>query len=320
MTNKARYAYDSLYVQRLESAFLKVRFSFFSSKKLTFSYVSEVFLKLPFEVASLILFNRFLDKRVGEFSVYFGDTLDLESAFSVKNFFNLLGNSNFLYTFESFNSLALDFNFLYLFNVSLLEFVKLPSFCLLIGTNLRFESPLINFRLARCYYETGLDIYKIGSSFGFSSYKIKHISPNLSDFFKIVEFKHTFCKNLYYPIFSYHPYLLFGQSISSRADFLTFIRGAELFFNNIKMFSPSTFVKMLSSNLVASANFGLLSSYSSRLHYADLGLTLSAVKFLTAKATNLTDLNTCSSIWYSIGFDFNNINYYNFGKEHLSSC
>lgn len=301
----------------MESSFLKVRLSYFYSREDFVSSNVEVFLKISIVSAALLLFNRILDKNTLNFSVYLGDSLDIESAFSVKNFFNLLGNSNFFYSFEHFNSLALDFNYLYLFNVSLTELVALPSFCLLIGTNLRFESPLINFRLARSYYENNLEIYKIGSSFGSSSYKLKHISSNLIDFLKIAEFKHTFCKNLYYPVFTYQPYLLFGQSVSSRADFCLFIKATEIFLTNIRLFLLSDVFSFLTSRYKTFVNFGVISLYSSRLHYSDLGLVSSNLKFLTPnKFDFLGKLDQASSkiILYSVGFDFYNINFTRFCK------
>lgn len=298
-------------MQRLESSFLKIKFSFFYNKNNPLAYEVETFLKISSSVSSLVLFNKFLDTNNVDFFVYLGDTLDTESTFAVKNFFNLLGNSNFFYTFESPNSLALDFNFLYLFNVSLLELASLPSFCLLVGTNLRFESPLINFRLARAYYDSNLEVYKIGSSFGFSSYKIKHISSNLLDFLRIAEFKHTFCKNLYYPIFSYQPYILFGQSLTSRFDFNIFMRAADIFVNNLQRFTPAASVNTFVSAFKVLPTVGLISLYSSRLHYADLGLTSSNLKFFSSfSASSIvggSNVVKNISILYSIGFDFYNI-------------
>lgn len=75
-----------------------------------------------------------------------GPFIDLQSLDSLKLFFNGLGCSNLNYQLN-FNSNS-DFRYMYLLNSSLIG-LETVSYILLIGTNPRLESPLLNRELGK---------------------------------------------------------------------------------------------------------------------------------------------------------------------------
>lgn len=143
-----------------------------------------------------------------------GDIFDLESTFGAKTFFDSIGAGvSFAERILSANG---DFSFLYLFNTSLIKLSKLPSFCLLIGANLRLESPLLNLRLSKLVTAYNAPVYRLGSAATYVACKTRYLSNNTTAFFQIAEFKHPFCKNFYLPSFGTFPLILIGQSVINK--------------------------------------------------------------------------------------------------------
>lgn len=303
LTNKARYAYDGLFVQRLNASFLRVGLPFFFSSESVATFV-EVFVRVDWGTASLALLNRIYAEQTSELKTIIGNTLDFYSTFAAKNFFNLLGSSNFSYTYEYLTNSVADFNHLYYFNVALSDLSNLPSFFLFLGTNLRFEAPLINFRINRLVQNTRTPVYKIGSSITLSPFSVTYLSSSLTSFLSISEFRHPFCKKLYNAYFSFNPFFIIGNAVMARVDFLVFVKAIEAFLANLRTYNVSGGLLYMFGITNQFTGFGFLSLYSSRVHVFDLGVLPSAKQVFKPLFSKRKE--GCIAVYYSLGFDFTN--------------
>ncbi len=131
ISDKTRFAYDGLNHQRLD------RFYFRSNA----SKLNEISEERAFE----ILKNKLLKTKDSKFFSLVGNTLDCESVFSFKLFLDKLNFKN--YDCRQDQSFFIPSKrFSYLFN-SKISGIDESDLCILIGTDLRKEAPLINARL-----------------------------------------------------------------------------------------------------------------------------------------------------------------------------
>jgi NADH dehydrogenase (ubiquinone) Fe-S protein 1 len=103
-----------------------------------------------------------------------GPFVDLETAFSLKNFFFSMGcfNINFIYNLK----ILLDYKFLYLLNLTLEE-LEFANLIFLIGCNLRYESPLILTRIRKSFLndKINFNIFSLGLALNTFSFKVKNL-------------------------------------------------------------------------------------------------------------------------------------------------
>lgn len=313
LTNKARYAYDGLFSQRLNSCLLRTSLKFFS-KLISHSTSTRiqkmkfvVFVKLPWASGFQFFLKKLFSDTTWSFSVFIGNSVDIESLLSAKFFVSALGSENFLcdvfgeanYGFNS--PLASDFSYLYLFNTSLSNLSRLPSFCLLLSSNLRFEVPLLNLRLTNLVSNYNINIYKIGGSALYSAHKTTIISTNALTFFYIAEFKHPFCKNFYLANFAYRPFLLSALLPVNQCGIFNFSYVVVDFIRRLLRVRVFNF---FSSMQLAEFNFfGFVLQYSAHIHFFDGGVDNGVLKFKTFGTLPMTSsgLLNCN-IAYSVGF------------------
>jgi NADH dehydrogenase/NADH:ubiquinone oxidoreductase subunit G len=314
ITNKARYAYDALFMQRLTACLFKVpayiilrtlrNFTPSSPLKTNVKiYGKSHFVKVPLELACDLFILKAFDpsEPSNYFFSYVGGVLDLESTIAGKAFFNLLGVRNCAPACE-FSANVVDFSFLYLFNTSLTQLSKLPSFCLLIGANTRFEAPLINLRLSKLVGSSGVSVYRIGGSVSYLNFKTRHLSNNISSFFEICEFKHPFCKNFYLSSFAYRPFILVGQSV--------FLNGGGFRFANFLFAFLGRLAHILDYSAALPSDcpltysgFGFLPLHSGRIHAFEIGL-LPSILNLQLGGLNFSKLQISANVLtYSVGVD-----------------
>lgn len=231
-----------------------------------------------------------------------GDSFDLESTFGAKVFFESIGAG--LVTVDRITLAHGDFNFLYLFNTSLVKLSKIPTFCLLVGTNLRLESPLLNLRLSKLVATHNSPVYRLGSASTYIAFKTKYLSSNFAALFQIAEFTHPFCKNFYLPTFSSLPLILVGQAaVSKLGESITVSATVEFISRIRKIASNANFFTL--SHLEFNS-FSVLNTYSSRIHALDAGLNTSFSKTFygnTLNAARGSKYRTGTLIFYSLGFD-----------------
>lgn len=311
LSNRARYAYDGLFVQRLSTCLLKVHFKFLSSDILAYRVLcSQFYIKLSWAAAVSVFFSKLLSDRITRFSAAIGGLLDLEAVIGAKGLFERLGALAVI-EYES-GSYVSDFTFLYLFNTSVIKLAKLPTFCLLVGVNLRLDAPVLNLRLSALVNQFDVPVYRIGGSPNFFSFKTKYLSNNMQSFFSIMEFKHEFCKNFYIPTFYGFPFILIGHAaVSSFCE--QFFVGSILNFLDLL----GRLIPMISFNSFESFSFfGFLHNYSGRIHTHDVGFCPNT-SFVTGKesyrsADCASTIGHKSTILYSLGFD-------SFGLQELAT-
>ena len=176
---------------------------------------------------------------------------------------------------------------------------------MLVGVNLRLESPLLNLRLNRLVTERETPVFKLGGATFFSAYKVKLISNSVSTFFLLCEFKHVFCKNFYVPSFGYKPFILVGGSILFSYG-TSFCYGLLAFIKRIvRVSAVSTKTKL---NLFADfCYFGFLHQYSAAIHFLSLGGAFNslsgALNIATATRYKINEPFLKTKLVYSVGAD-----------------
>jgi NADH-quinone oxidoreductase subunit G len=247
ITNKTRFSYDSLVLNRINYPKIK-----YINKLVVFSwdFLMNYILKWIKRKNSLV------------FGVL-GPFVDIITTLSLKNFFNLIGISSII-SFIKFKWIY-DFKFYFLLN-NILESIEILSFFLFINCDLRLESPLLNVRIKKNYNmnrNNELFFYSYGLSLVNMNYPIKNLGNSIIKFLIFLKGKNRIFSNYFFKSFfslSYikglniklynKPIFFLGQSILNREDSISFLFSFICFFKN--KFNWSIF------NLIIN-NLGLLS-------------------------------------------------------------
>ena len=231
ITNKARFSYDSLLINRINYPKLNLNNKFIV---ISWDYAILWFFKF---FKNVILKNHNIIASVGFFS-------DLQTTLSLKGFLNTFGCSNILYNLKKINWIF-DFKDLFSLNI-LIEKLELIKFYLFISCDLRLESPVLNIRIKKNYNlnkTNELYIYSYGLSLNYSTYPIKNLGNSISNFLNFLEGKQRFACDLFFKNFysffylnknynfNYNAALFFGNSIIFRNDAKSFVYS---FFNFLK--------------------------------------------------------------------------------------
>jgi NADH-quinone oxidoreductase chain G len=214
ISDKTRFSFDGLKVQRIGSPFIKN-----ISKKEGNLFKDIVFGSKNFKkTLKKAIWREVLNyfslkiKNVSSNKVLFicGNTVDLETLHILKSISQILNilliSENFL---NSNNNLMASVKSNVVFN-NILD----ADLCLTIGTNIRFEASLLNVRLKKRIQRGGF----IKSSIGLCenlTYKNLSIGNSLKTLIDIVEGKHFFCQKL---IKAKTPFLIIGSSLKKRLD------------------------------------------------------------------------------------------------------
>lgn len=207
ISDKMRFMYDSLKYQRLLKPMIKINDKFIKVSWLfIFKYLKSYLLYL-LKNAQM---NNF--KFINVIGI-FGEFIDLESLFLFKNFLNKLGTSN-IYSSWNFTTLKnIDYRSNYLFNKNLIN-IQNADCILLVGINLRLESPILNIKIRKSYLNN-CPIYSLGFN-SILNYYTKQLGTNMSVLINILEGRHWFCKKL---VQSKNPIILIGSSLLLRHNF-----------------------------------------------------------------------------------------------------
>ena len=236
ISDKTRFAYDGLNHQRLD------RFYFRDNA----SKLSEISEERAFE----ILKNKLLKTKDSKFFSLVGNTLDCESVFSFKLFLDKLNFKN--YDCRQDQSFFIPSKrFSYLFN-SKISGIDESDLCILIGTDLRKEAPLINARLRQRikYSDEKFQVFNFGEkNSNLDSFNIGN------DFYSLNNLKDLKYKNLLKK--SKKPIFIIGQGplISDEAE--------NLFYFLLDIYNKSSCISSWSG-------FNVLQNYSGRVGALDL--------------------------------------------------
>lgn len=200
ISDKARFFYDGLNRQRLNSPFMKKNGEL---KKVKWSKI----LNSLTSVLKVYSFE-FGSSKIG---LVLGPSCDSETFFSARdltnNFgFSLMGvNRPFKANLDNSN------NYLFKEKFQNLEDV---DFCLLVGTNPRFEASTLNLRLRKIFRKGTLSVASIGGNFS-TTYPVQSLGLTAKTLTQFIEGKHPVCK-----VFAKasKPAILIGSQIMERFD------------------------------------------------------------------------------------------------------
>lgn len=204
--------------------------------------------------------------------VFCGYFIDLESAFFLKNLFLDIGCANYNYLD---NKLYMyDFRYFYQLNINISSLKNLTKI-LFLGSNLRLESPILNYKLRKSFLKNyTFKAYSIGISNNYLTYPVVNLGNSVisyldflegvlfsSRFFLLTDFFNTFNLNEFY----FNCNFIVGLSFLNRLDsnsilssLFYFLKNFNLSINNLHIISD--FMGRLSS-----FEIGLVSNINSSL-------------------------------------------------------
>jgi NADH dehydrogenase (ubiquinone) Fe-S protein 1 len=200
ISDKARFSYDGLRVQRLDSPYVRTLPS--ELYKTTWEEA--------FERIKILHGNSDVTSVDGsQVGGIVGDLVDSESAFAFKKYLSRLGSSNII-VMEQNENRAISDNLPkdYTFNTSISELEKADA-VLLIGVDPRYEASMINLRLRKRYLEGELKVGYIGAPVDLT-FPVEHISLGTSGLQDIAQGRHSFCQTL---AKAKYPVIICGSSL-----------------------------------------------------------------------------------------------------------
>lgn len=227
ISDKIRYVFDGLYKQRI----LKPLYRDLSNNNnlITISW-NEVFFNLKKD----LLLNLNKNLNIG---LYLGELLNNEIIFNASKFMDIIGNSN-KYSVQDTLFINNDFNSNYLFNSKINALNNNTDCCVIFGSNLKSELPLLNVRLRKQYLTNALPILNFGVKTNLM-YPTYFFGFKLKSIIKFVEGNSFFCKLLFNkknPLF-----LLNMDLFKNETLYNFFISLKNILISNIKTIDNSNF-------------------------------------------------------------------------------
>jgi len=217
ISDKTRFACDGLKRQRLTTPMLKD-----SSGNLT---------SVSWEEA-IVAVAKMLDSTPGdEIAAVAGGLADAEALMSLKDLMNRLG-AEAVCTEEIFpdDGTGTDLRSNYLFNTGIAG-VEEADLALLIGTNPRFEAPVFNARLRKCWIHNELDLAVVGPNLDLT-YDYEHLGESTETLKKLADGSHPFAKKL---AAASNPVVIVGSEALQRADGAALLSLVQQIANNAKV-------------------------------------------------------------------------------------
>ncbi len=198
ISDKTRFACDSLQVARLDRPYIKRERGVLeeaSWEEALSCAVSKLSSYAPTEIAGLV-----------------GDMVDLESVFAFKKLMDFVKTPHLDCRQDGSHTLS-SVRSSYIMNTPI-ERLEEADFLLCVGTNPRVEAPLINARLRKAYTHGNLEGAFIGPAIDFT-YPMEHCGDQPDVLKTILEGKHSVSEKLKK---AKKPLLMIGQSIFRRED------------------------------------------------------------------------------------------------------
>ena len=161
IADKARFSYDGLKVQRLDRPYARGKDGYLHP--------------VSWEEALTVIAERLQHIPGDHVAAIVGDMVDAEAMIALKDFMEALGSPH-LDCRQDRVKIKNEARCGYLFNTSIGGIEK-ADFCLLIGTNPRWEAPLINARLRKNYLFTGLPVALLGAPHDLG-YPVDHLGED----------------------------------------------------------------------------------------------------------------------------------------------
>jgi len=177
ISDKARFSYDGLKTQRLDTPMMKV------GGKLAPCTWPEAFSAIKEAIGAA---------SPEDSLAMAGDLADAESLMLLKDMMNRLGVNTFVWEDESV--LRNDLRSEYLFN-STIEGIEEADALLLVGTNPRMEAPLVNTRIRKCVIQNDLEVASIGPSMDLT-YGVDDLGNDAKALAALASGSHPYSKSL----------------------------------------------------------------------------------------------------------------------------
>ncbi|EFA09221.1 NADH-ubiquinone oxidoreductase 75 kDa subunit, mitochondrial [Tribolium castaneum] len=199
LSDKARFAYDGLKRQRLVTPMLKA--------------TNGELKPVDWETA-LLSVAKVMKNAGSSIGAIAGGLADAEALVALKDLLNRLGSENLCteHTFPMDGS-ATDLRSSYLLNNKIMG-AEEADFALLIGTNPRFEAPLLNSRLRKAYVHKELDVALIGPKVNLT-YGYNHLGDDPEVISKIASGSHPIAQKLKS---AKKPLIILGADLLQRPD------------------------------------------------------------------------------------------------------
>lgn len=203
ISDKSRFAYDGLKRQRITEPFVKGR---------------DGVLKPEIWENALVAVAKELNARSGnEIAAVSGDFTDAETLFAVRQLLHGC-DSEMLMTEDSFpmTGSGVDIRSSYLFNSSIAG-IEDADLVLLIGTNPRFEAPIINTRIRKAWRTSPVGDIKIGvvGADTDMTYPTTHLGNSADSLIDLANGYHSFAQDLKA---AKRPIIILGSSLMDRPD------------------------------------------------------------------------------------------------------
>ncbi|EDQ89187.1 uncharacterized protein MONBRDRAFT_37042 [Monosiga brevicollis MX1] len=179
ISDKTRFAYDGLKRQRLTTPYVRG-----PNGKLQAAEWEETLERVVETLASV---------DPSKIAVVAGGQADAEALVALKDLMNVTGVER-LYTEERFpmGSGGTDFRSNYIFNNGI-NGIEEADLVVLVGTNPRFEAPLVNTRIRKAFVHNELDVALVGEDVDLT-YEHKHLGASADVIEQIAQGKHAFSK------------------------------------------------------------------------------------------------------------------------------
>lgn len=236
ISDKTRFSYDGLKRQRLSKPMIK--------KEGAFKAVSW---KEAFE------WIKHLIKSSKTFSSFSGPLVDVESLTVLRDFSYSLGTDHIYST--SHNILSADLRESYVFNTKLSN-IEESDLCLLVGSNPRLESPMLNVRLRRGVLSQNMKVYTIGSPCDLT-YPSVHLGNSLQILKSICEGRHYLCQKL---LKAKRPSIIVGDIVLSYSKIRVYLDTLCKYVDLKTSTWNGTNILHATSSSVGTADLGIVSS------------------------------------------------------------
>ena len=160
ISDKTRFSYDGLKLQRLDKPYIK------KNGQMLPSTWEEVF---------NVIAKKINNTPGNKIAAIAGDLVDCESVLLLKELMHKLGSSN-IECRQDGSVVPTHNRAFYLFNTGISK-IENADLCLLINTNIRLEAPIINARLRKRYLHGGFTIANLGIYNNFN-YSVKNLGNN----------------------------------------------------------------------------------------------------------------------------------------------
>ena len=255
ISDKTRYACDGLKNQRIDSPYIKNLNSF---------------KKDSWENAYKKIVEKIKETQPDKIAGLTGDLTNMETLYSAKEFFNKTIKSKYLDSRSENIYVNNDQRENYVFNCQL-NGIEESDLIILIGTNPRYESTILNARIRKSYLKNKVDIYAT-SGLGELTYPYQDIENETKTIKDIVENNHFLSEKIKQ---SNKPLVILGQSVFKiKSGKYIFEELKEFLINNEKISKNWNSLNIISNNAstVGSYDLDILTSINEN------NLTLEKIK------------------------------------------